>query len=105
REFLATETQLRVVASLYDYVSKSEKTDLIPDNILTTMSADANTSPTLISEYNQLLLQRDRLSSSAGPENRQITLLDSQIASLKENVLANLSRLRNTLEIKKNDLA
>ncbi len=105
RAFIETETQLRVVASLREFVVSSSKTDLIPDNILTTMSADANYSPTLISEYNELLLERQRKIKSAGPENRIIKELDAQLASLKQNIIANLDRLKNTLTIKKNDLA
>src|SRR5690606_14643551 len=66
---------------------------------------DASNSPTLISEYNRLLLERQRKSKSAGPENNEILKLDAQLASLKQNVIANLDRLRNTLTIKKNDLA
>ncbi len=104
KNFLETETQLRVVESLRDFVRKSGENQLIPDNILTTMTADANASPSLISEYNTLLLQRERLAPSAGPENREMKILDSQISSLKQNVIANLERLKNTLEIKKRDL-
>ncbi len=105
KAFIETETQLRVVSSLRDFVKAASANELIPDNILTTMSADANTSPTLISEYNQLILKRQRISPSAGPQNAEIKQLDSQLSSLKQNVIANLDRLRNTLNIKKNDLA
>lgn len=105
RSLLETETQLRVVESLRDFVRKSGDNQLIPDNILTTMTADANASPSLIAEYNSLLLQRERLAPSAGPENREMKILNSQIQSLKQNVIANLDRLKNTLEIKKGDLS
>lgn len=104
KNFLETETQIRVVESLRDFVRKSDDNELIPDNILTTMTVDANASPSLISEYNTLLLKRERIAPSAGPENRELKILDSQLSSLKENVLANLERLKSTLEIKKRDL-
>lgn len=104
KNFLETETQIRVVESLRDFVRKSKDNQLIPDNILTTMTADANASPSLISEYNTLLLKRERIAPSAGPENRELKILDSQLSSLKDNVLANLERLKSTLEIKKRDL-
>ncbi len=103
--YLETETQIKVVQSLRNFVRQAAEYSLIPDNILTTMTADANASPTLISEYNTLLLKRERLSRSAGPENPDMKILDSQLTSLKQNVVANLDRLKNTLEIKRGDLA
>lgn len=104
KNFLETETQVRVVESLTNFVRQSKDNQLIPDNILTTTTADANYSPTLIAEYNAILLKRERIASSAGPQSREMKIMDSQLASLKDNVLANLDRLKNTLEIKKRDL-
>ncbi|MBF6607618.1 MAG: polysaccharide biosynthesis tyrosine autokinase, partial [Flavobacterium sp.] len=104
RMFIETETQLRVVESLRNFVQNSSPTDLIPDNILTTASTGADSSPTLIAEYNILLLERARKLPSAGPENPNIKQLDAQLRALKQNVIANLDRLKSTLEIKKRDL-
>lgn len=104
KSFLETETQVRVVESLRDFVKRSKDNQLIPDNILTTTTSDANASPSLIAEYNAMLLKRERMASSAGPQSREMKIMDSQLQSLKENVLANLERLKNTLEIKKRDL-
>lgn len=104
KSFLETETQVRVVESLRDFVRRSKDNQLIPDNILTTTTSDANASPSLIAEYNSMLLKRERMASSAGPQSREMKIMDSQLQSLKENVLANLERLKNTLEIKKRDL-
>ncbi|MGQ3089162.1 GumC family protein, partial [Flavobacterium sp.] len=105
KEYEATETQISVVESLRDNVKKAAKTELIPANMLTTTTLDANTVPMLIGEYNTLLLNLAKFTSgAAGPENRKIVQMESQAASLKQNIISSLDRLKSTLEIKRRDL-
>lgn len=101
RKEIETDTQLKIVATMTDYVNKSQNTELIPANILT---SDANASG-LIDQYNQMILERNRLLKNAGPKNAVVKTLDGKIESLRQNIQASLSRLKVSLEIKKKDLA
>ncbi|MET0944426.1 MAG: polysaccharide biosynthesis tyrosine autokinase, partial [Flavobacterium sp.] len=95
------ETQLKVVKSMTDFVNKSNTSDLIPANIL---SADSNASG-LINQYNQLVLERNRLLKNAGPNNVVVQNIDSKIEALKLNVKSSLAQQKAALEINKKDLA
>lgn len=98
---IETETQLKVVNTMMDYLSKSSNENLIPANILT---SDVNAIG-LIEQYNLLVLERNRLLKSAGPENAMVLNVDKKIASLKENVKSSLNQLKAGLQIKINDLS
>ncbi|MET0758864.1 MAG: polysaccharide biosynthesis tyrosine autokinase [Flavobacterium sp.] len=95
------ETQLKVVKSMTDFVNKNETSDLIPANILST---DSNASG-LISQYNQLVLERNRLLKNAGPNNAVVQTIDNKIEALKTNVKSSLSQQKTALEINRRDLA
>lgn len=98
---IETETQLKVVSTMMDYLNKSSNENLIPANILT---SDVNAIG-LIEQYNLLVLERNRLLKSAGPENAMVVNVDKKIASLKENVKSSLNQLKKSLQIKINDLS
>ena len=98
---IETETQLKVVSTMMDYLSKSSNENLIPANILT---SDVN-AVGLIEQYNLLVLERNRLLKSAGPENAMVLNVDKKISSLKENVKSSLNQLKTSLQIKRNDLS
>ncbi|MDI6049228.1 polysaccharide biosynthesis tyrosine autokinase [Flavobacterium sp. XS2P24] len=95
-----TEIQLNVVASMLDYMKRSTNSDLLPSNVIST-DGDASG---LISSYNQLVLDRNRILKSATTANPSVVKLDQQIASLKSTVGASLQRLKSTLSIQKRDL-
>jgi tyrosine-protein kinase Etk/Wzc len=95
-----TEIQLNVVASMLDYMKKSSSSDLLPSNVI---SSDGDASG-LISSYNKLVLDRNRILKSATAENPSVVKMDQQIASLKSTVTASLQRLKSTLSIEKRDL-
>jgi capsular exopolysaccharide synthesis family protein len=95
-----TEIQLNVVSSMLDFMKKSTNSDLLPSNIITGQG-DASG---LISSYNQLVLDRNRILKSATAENPSVVKMDQQIASLKTTVGASLRRLQSSLEIQKRDL-
>lgn len=94
------EIQLNVVSSMLNYMKKSTNADLLPSNLI---SGEGDASG-LISSYNQLVLDRNRILKSATVENPSVVKMDQQIASLKSNVAASLSRLQSSLNIQKRDL-
>jgi capsular exopolysaccharide synthesis family protein len=94
------EIQLNVVSSMLDFMKKSSNSDLLPSNIISSLG-DASG---LISSYNQLVLDRNRILKSATAENPSVVKLDQQIASLKSTVVESLLRLQSNLNIQKRDL-
>jgi capsular exopolysaccharide synthesis family protein len=95
-----TEIQLNVVSSMLDFMKKSTNSDLLPSNII----AGEGDASGLISSYNQLVLDRNRILKSATLENPSVVKMDQQIASLKSTVTSSLLRLKSTLNIQKRDL-
>jgi tyrosine-protein kinase Etk/Wzc len=81
-------------------MKKSSNSDLLPSNVI---SSDGDASG-LISSYNKLVLDRNRILKSATAENPSVVKMDQQIASLKSTVTASLQRLKSTLSIEKRDL-
>ena len=94
------EIQLNVVSSMLDFMKKSNNSDLLPSNIISSLG-DASG---LIGNYNQLVLDRNRILKSATAENPSVVKLDQQIASLKSTVVESLLRLQSSLNIQKRDL-
>lgn len=100
KNLLDAEIQLKVVISVIDYIKSNPRFSLIPTNITGT----DNTYADLINEYNQLILERNRLLVNAKPTNPIFSSIDSRIDALNGNILSSLSRSRASLEIKKRDL-
>lgn len=100
KKSVETEIQLNVVSSLLDFMKKSTNADLLPTNIITE-DGDAGG---LITSYNQLVLDRNRILKSATTENPSVIKLDQQISSLKANVATSLKRMQSNLQIQNRDL-
>ncbi|MQP24745.1 polysaccharide biosynthesis tyrosine autokinase [Flavobacterium sp. LMO8] len=96
---IETETQIKIVETMLVYLSKSTISDLVPANILT---ADVNAAG-MIDQYNQLVLQRNRLLKNAPKENPVIKSLEEKIKAVKENINATLFRLKSSLSIQLKD--
>ncbi|KAF2332516.1 GumC family protein [Flavobacterium daemonense] len=95
-----TEIQLNVVSSLLDFIKKSTNSDLLPTNMI----SEKDDASGLISSYNELVLDRNRILKSATEENPSVVKLDQQISSLKSNVAASLSRMQANLRIQNRDI-
>lgn len=99
KNVMDTEIQLKIVQSLIDFVKTNNKFNLIPNNIL---NADDNYSAQ-VGEYNQLILERNRLLINAKPGNPVIMALDAKILVLNSNMLSSLNGIKSSLLIKKKD--
>jgi len=95
-----TEIQLNVVKSLLDFIKQSTNSDLLPANVI----VDKGDASGLITSYNQLVLDRNRILKSATEENPAVLKLDQQIMALKSNVTASLSRMQANLQIQNHDI-
>lgn len=94
------EIQLNVVSSLLGFIKKSTNSDLLPSNLI----SDKGDVGGLITTYNQMVLDRNRILKSATTENPSVVKLDQEINSLKLNVLASLNRMQSNLEIQNRDI-
>lgn len=95
------ETQLNLVQYVGEFVADEHKQNsLIPANL---GISDASL-VALISEYNQLLLQRMRVQRTATDDNPVILQMNTQLTMLRENIVTSINSVRNSLTISKQDL-
>ena len=99
---IETETQLRVLSIMIDFMKNKGKSELVPIDIIPkTTSAQANP---LIVEYNQLVLQRNRILKDGTLKNYVVTNLDQQLEELDRNIKESLVQLKSGLLVKRSDL-
>ncbi len=101
RAIAEIETQL----SLIDYIDEflrddTKRNNLIPANIGVT---DGSLSSG-ISEYNALQLQRMRILRTATEDNPVIEQMNSQLTTIRQNVIATISSVRESLQIRKQSM-
>lgn len=95
------ETQLNLVQYVAEFVADEQKQNsLIPANL---GISDASL-VTLISEYNQMLLQRMRVQRTATDDNPVILQMNTQLSMLRDNIITSINSVRNSLNISKQDL-
>ena len=94
------DTQIELVNAMLAYLRSSSMADLLPANLGIEESA-VNTS---IGEYNDLVLERNRILSGSTERNPLVIKLNRQIEELKSNVLQSLNRLKANLKISESNL-
>ena len=99
KELIEAETQLRVLASMMEFL-KNSKNQLIPSNII----PDDGSASALIAEHNQAMLERDRILKNSTEKNSVVINLNSRINDLRTNIIASLSRLTAGIKIKRSEL-
>jgi Mrp family chromosome partitioning ATPase len=99
KNVIETETQMKVVVAMKEFLKNSKKGDLLPSNL----SSDASASGS-IDEFNKMVLERNRILKSSTPSNPVIIALDEKIEALKIGVNESLTRMQSALTIKKRDL-
>ena len=88
--------QLSVANYIKEYLNNpANAMELIPANLgITSGSVDSE-----IREYNELLLQRNRLTNGSGANNPMVADLNAQIASIRTAILSSIENLISTLSI------
>lgn len=95
------ETQLNLVNFVAEFVRDDSRADqLIPANL---GIADASL-VSLIGDCNYLLMKKMRLQRTATNDNPIITQIDTQLAVLRDNILASIASVNKSLLISKGDL-
>lgn len=91
------ETQLSLVNYVDDFLrDESKRNSLIPSNIGIT---DASLGSGL-AQYNAILLQKMRIERTATETNPVIEQMDAQLKTMRENILATISSVRESLKIR-----
>jgi len=101
RAMAEIETQL----SLVDYIDEflrddTKRNSLIPANIGLTDAALSEG----ITEYNAMQLQRMRIIRTATQDNPVIEQMDAQLTSIRQNIIASIHSVRESLKIRKRSL-
>ena len=95
------QVQLNVLNSVLEYVKKSTNENLLPANLFSDIDGDASS---LITSYNELVLDRNRMLKSATVSNPTVVKLDQQLASLKSTLLSSLAKTQSILKIQKKNI-
>ncbi len=93
-------TQLELANTMINYLKSDSASDLLPAN-LGIQEQSVNSS---IEEYNNLVLERNRILSGSTPKNPVVKRLNSQIQQIRGNVLEGFERLRANLSISQQKL-
>jgi len=98
---LELETQLNLVNFVAEYLQKPEnRYALVPTNLGINDAALVAT----INEYNQVLLERERLQSTARPNNPAFVRVDEQAAIWRDNILEGIRNVQRSWEIARADM-
>jgi len=95
RDLVAANTQLELVNFMMEELRKSGNSEPLPGNIGLSDPSIVH----MISEYNNLILQRNRILRSSSIKNPIIVNIDSQLAVLKNNLKVSLVNLRSSSQI------
>ena len=102
RELEDLEIQLDILRSIENYLRSQGDNDyeLVPSSL---SISDATLSG-LISSFNALQLERERLLRTNRPNNPNILNINEQLKNLRNNILENLKNIRSSVEITRRSL-
>jgi tyrosine-protein kinase Etk/Wzc len=96
-EITKANIQLSLAEYMNDYLKKpSSEAELLPSNI----GIDDISIADLTVQYNQVMLDRNRLVSSSGPKNPSVIKIEAQLSSIRYSLSQSLKNLQSTLQIK-----
>ena len=93
-------TQLELVNTILQFLSSTDSDDLIPAN-LGIEAAGVNQQ---ISEYNNYILERNRLLNSSTEKNPMVKRINDNLGQVKYNIYQSLKQSRSSLQISLNEL-
>ena len=93
---IQAETQYNMVQYLSDYVSRN----IQGHNLIPSLGGVADVGiQTQISQFNQLMLQRNNLAATAGEESPSIQELDANLAQMRQAIIASLDGFSASLKL------
>ena len=93
-------TQLELANTMIDYMENSSSNDLLPANI----GLQGEEVSQAVSNYNELILQRNRLLKNSTAINPVVVNVNNQIEQLRSSILTSLKNSSNALKISMRDL-
>lgn len=93
-------TQLELANSMIEYMEESSANDLLPANI-GLEGAEISES---VNNYNQLILQRNRLLKTSTARNPVVVNINNQLEGIRASILSSLKNTTNSLKIALRDL-
>jgi len=101
RALAEIETQLSLVEYIDEFLrDETKRNNLIPSNI---GLEDASLASSL-SEYNTLQLQRMRIMRTATDDNPVVDQMNSQLATMRQNIIATIGSVRESLKIRQRNI-
>lgn len=94
-------TQIELAKAMLDYLSSSSNTELLPANL----GIEENGINQQIGEYNNLVLERNRILGGSSEKNPVIIRMNSRMDQIKTNILLSLQRLLSNLKIAQDDIS
>lgn len=88
-------SQIELTNSLLNYLSKQDNSQVLPTNIGLNNEAVVKT----VLEYNQLVIERDRLLQSATPQNPIIKDVNRKLSDTRESLLKSLQKNKSSLQM------
>ena len=101
KELARVETQLNLVNYIEEFLhDETKRFSLLPANL----GIEDNSLTSFIGEYNTMLLQRMRVLRTATEENPVVEQLNDQLLSMRQNIIASIGSVRESLTITRNGL-
>ena len=101
QELASSEIQINVLQSIESYLNaQGSQFELVPS----TLGLQDATLVGLITKFNELQLERQRLLRTAEPGNPLVLNINDQLSSLKSNIRENLRNIKRGLQITRNNL-
>ncbi len=97
---IAVGTQLKVVDIMIDFMKNNKDSDIIPANVVPEDASSAG----LISQYNNLVVERDRILKSSTSENPIVIRINDKLEALKSGINQSLYKLKSSLNVKNTDV-
>ena len=99
-EVFKIETQIALAQLVQQALKSDSGKGLLPSNI----GIDNSGINGLIAEYNLVILERDKLTGSAGVNNPTVMLIESKIDDLRTNLTQSLNSYNQQLQVSQNQL-
>ena len=94
------ETQLNLTRFVEDFIARPANANKLIPNLGVTDAGLVS----VINEYNQLLLMKERLESSSSESNPALIQMKQQVSGMRQSIQASLSNVRHASEIALRDL-
>ncbi len=93
-------TQMELSNTMIDYMKNSSGDELLPANIGISNENVGNA----VSNYNELILYRNKLLQTSTPKNPVVKSVNEQISQMRSNILGSLENSKSALQIAMKDL-